>query len=452
MAGTIATAPARRINHQRLAWGVLLLSFAVFCVIAVFAVVGAHYFLFQSRVPLQANVQLARGTPRLVGTNLVETALTRPTDIVYNSVLTTDTQAQASLSFIDQYHDNRLVATVTIQSGSSLNLRQGSRPRFDWSSDAYWMDFDDVYGEFDIFVADSSDRPVLINFRTTLGPVARLTAGGHYTLIAAGQRVQVVNYSGDALLIAADRHSQSVPVGQTASLQVDTNTFAVLPHPDPLGDAGFTPNNVLDINASPEQLDPQVWVCNNTVDNPDEPMGSVGLTTIDGRPALRLFRGDNAESHGATHCWHSLGTSTGGLDVSGFGSVSIRATFKIVSQTLSACGTEGSECPLTLAMDYIPANGGEPVKWFHGFYAFVDPSRVFPLRCDTCSEQHEQINPSVWYTYEISNLFEIFAPQDKPRSILNLRFYASGHQYEVYVSQVVLLVDQPGTVPAETGG
>ena len=101
MAGSVATAPARRVNHQQLAWGVMLLSFAVFCVIAIFAVVGIHYFLFQSRMPLQANVQLARGTPRLIGTDTLETALTKPTDIVYNSALTTDDQSQASLSFTD---------------------------------------------------------------------------------------------------------------------------------------------------------------------------------------------------------------------------------------------------------------------------------------------------------------------------------------------------------------
>ena len=93
-------------------------------------------------------------------------------------------------------------------------------------------------------------------------------------------------------------------------------------------------------------------------------------------------------------------------------------------------------------MDYIPANGGDPVNWYHGFYAIIDPSRSFPLRCDSCSEQHEQINPGVWYTYEIRNLFEAFAAQVRPKLILNIRFYASGHQYEVYVSQVVLLADQ----------
>lgn len=420
----------------------MLLSFAVFCIIAVFAVLGIHYFLFQSRMPLQANVLLARGTPRLIGTDTIETALTRPTDLAYNAVLTTDEQSQASISFTDQYGENLLVATITLQADSSLKLRQGSRPRFDWNGDAYWINFDAVHGKFDILVPNGQDRSVILNFQTTQGASARLTAGGHYTLVASDERVQLINFAGDALLVTSDLRSQSVPSGQTAAYQLSTDRFTLVSHPDLLGDAGFTAYNFLVINSPAGRVDSQVWVCNNTVQAPGEPMGSIGLATVDGRQSLRLFRGDNAESHGESACWHSLATSTGGLDVSPYNSVTVRATFKIESQTLSACGTVGSECPLMLAMDYIPANGGDPVRWVHGFYAFVDPNRGFTLRCDTCSEPHEQINPGTWYTYEIANLFESFAPQDRPQSILNLRFYASGHQYEVYVSQVVLLVDQ----------
>ncbi|MCC6803390.1 MAG: hypothetical protein IT319_10930 [Anaerolineae bacterium] len=418
------------------------MSFAVFCVIAVCVVVGVHYFLFQSRIPLQASVQLARGTPRLIGTDTFETALTRPTDITYNSALTTDEQAQATITFTDPYRADPLVATITAQSDSSLKLRQGSRPRFDWSGDAYWIDFDAVYGRFDVLVADAGTRPVILNFRTTLGASARLTSGGHYTLIASDERVQLINFTGDALLVASDLRSQPVPTGQTASFQTSTDRFTLVSHPDVLGDAGFTENNFLVLNSPPARVDSQAWVCNNTVQAPGEPMGVVSLAMVDGRRALSLFRGDNAESHGESSCWHGLGTSTGGLDVSPYNSVTVRATFKIESQTLSTCGTVGSECPLMLAMDYIPANGGNPMRWVHGFYAFVDPNRGFPQRCDSCSELHEQINPGVWYTYEIANLFESFAPQNRPQSILNLRFYASGHQYEVYVSQVVMLVDQ----------
>jgi hypothetical protein len=157
--------------------------------------------------------------------------------------------------------------------------------------------------------------------------------------------------------------------------------------------------------------------------------------------ALRLLRGDGAISHGETRCLQSLGTGMGGLDVSGYNSVSIRATFRIESQTLSACGIDGSECPLMLRMDYIPAGGGDAVSWFHGFYAFVDPNRLFPQSCLSCNEQHERVTPDTWYTYESHNLFEIFAPEAQPKSILNLRFYASGHQYDVYVNEVMLLAD-----------
>ncbi len=55
----------RRVNTQQLAWGVMLLSFAVFCAILIFVIIGANYFVFQSRVPLSAQIHVARGTATL---------------------------------------------------------------------------------------------------------------------------------------------------------------------------------------------------------------------------------------------------------------------------------------------------------------------------------------------------------------------------------------------------
>ena len=421
----------------------MLLSFAVFCAILITVIVGIQYFLFQSRIPLQSLISVPRGTATLVDSDLNQTAVTKSDEMFYGSVLTTDTQSQASISFVDPQHENRLIASVTIENGSGLNLKQDSRPRFEFSSDApYWIDFKDVYGEFDVFIPDNITHPILIGFATTLGQSARLTSSGHNTLIASGQQVQVINYAGDELLLTSDLRAQIVPAGHMGSL-TSADQFALAENPDPLGDAFFSKDNVIDIDTTSEQVQaPLAWVCNNMEADPSEAMGSVGLTDVDGRLALRLFRGNGADSHGRTMCWHGLGTSTDGLDVSQFSSVSIRATFKITSQSLSACGIDASECPLMLVMDYIPVNDGEPKTWVHGFYAFADPSRLYPSQCDTCSEQHEAISPDTWYTYESHNLFETFLPGTAPKSILNLRFYASGHQYEVYVSQVVLLADQ----------
>jgi hypothetical protein len=421
---------------------VMLLSFAIFCAILIIVIAGVQYFLFQSRIPLRSIVDVPRGTATLIDADLNQTGVTKSDEMFYGSVLTTDTQSQASISFLDSQHDNQLIATVTVLNGSSLNLRQDTRPRFNLSSDApFWIDFKDVYGEFDVFVPDNITRPILIGFATTLGPSARLTTSGHYTLITSGQEVQVINYTGEALLGVSDSQNKLVPAGQSASISADVSQFKIGPLTNLLGDSTFNPNNVMDFSSNDNPVSAQAWRCNSIAQNKGDPLGSFGLMMVDGRPALRLFRGDNAESHGATLCAQGLGTGTGGLDVSQYASVSIRATFKIHSQTLSTCGIDGSECPLMLAMDYIPTSGGEPKSWYHGFYAFVDPNRFFPLNCIGC-EQHEQINPDVWYTYESHNIFETFSPDSIPKSILNLRFYASGHQYEVYVSQVALLADQ----------
>ncbi len=448
MANTLVQPGTRRINPQRLAWGVLLTAFAIFCAIVITAIVGIQYFLFQSRVPMYSTVEVARGTATLVGSDLFERAVKGTRAIAGSSLLTTDTQSQAAISFYDQLRQDRLVATVTLKNGSSLNLSADSRPRFDLSSDTpYWVDFEDAYGEFDVFVPDDLDRPILISFETTLGPAVHLSAGGRYTIIAAGAQVQVINYSGEALLgVAPDmQQNQLVPAGQSASMQADSDQFALMPsRVSLLGDSTFSSDNVIDYNATADQARASVWRCNNVQVSP--PAGEFGLTVEDGRPALRLYRGNDAESHGETLCFQGLGSGTQGLDISTFSRVTLRITFKIESQSLSACGAAGSECPLQLAMDYYPpppANGDppQPVTWYHGFYAFLDPNRVFPSRCSSCNEDHEAINPGTWYTYEKSNFLEAFAQDQRPASILNMRFYASGHQYEVYVGRVELLVD-----------
>ncbi len=442
MARTLTRTRTRRINTQHLAWGVMLASFAIFCVIAVAAFVGIRYFLFQSRIPLSSSVEVARGAPTLtlVGSDLQQTVVTQRGEIASGSVLTTNTESQALLRFIDSQREGQLIASVTVESGSSVNLRQSTRPRFDWSEDAYWIDFRETYGTIDVFIPRDVGRTVLLSFGTTLGPSVRLSAAGRYSLIAAGGRVQLLNYEGEALLVAQDGRTQLVAAGQTSAIDDQSNQFSVLPLNNLLGDTTFTSENVLDFENTPDQVRSQVWLCRNNIATEGEPVGSYTLTQVDQRAALRLFRGENANSHGETECWQ-LGTGRGGIDLSSFSRVSIRATFKIQSQSLSLCGEDGSECPLMLSMDYVPANGGRALQWFHGFFAAIDPNRMYPPSCTSCNEQHERVTPGVWYTYESHNLFEIFAPETRPRSILNLRFYASGHQYDVYVSEVILIAD-----------
>jgi hypothetical protein len=432
----------QRDNTQYLAWGVLLISFAVFCVIVIFVIIGIQYFLFQSRVPMQSVVRVARGTATMIGTDLIEQAVKGEREIFSSAILTTDPQSQATISFTDQ-QEHKLIATITLKGGSSLDLKQNSRPRFNWSEYPYWLDLEDTYGEFDVFVVAGLEREILLTFETTLGPSVRLTASGRYTIVAAGSQVQVVNYVGDALLITPDMRSQSVPAGQQAAVLSDTAQFTLLPTlTNLLGNSTFSGDNVIDYNAPDNQARPAVWRC-NSIQN-DSIAGSFGALVEDGRPVLRLFRDGGTQAHGETRCVQGFGN---GLDVSTFNYLSLQVTFNIQNQSLAACGIDFSECPLTLQMDYYPPpQSDQPPKattWYHGFYTVPDPTVDFrQVKCDSCFEPHELINSGAWYTYESGNILEVFPIETRPESILNLRLYASGHEYEVYVSEFALLADQ----------
>jgi hypothetical protein len=155
-----------------------------------------------------------------------------------------------------------------------------------------------------------------------------------------------------------------------------------------------------------------------------------------GRNSLRFFRGDGATSHGRSSCVQSFGQS--GLDVqdADFNYLSLNASLFIAGQSLQVCGFDGSECPFTLRMDYIDAEG-EAQNWYHGFYAREAPN--FPLRCSGCLFDHDQVNELAWYTYKSPNLLTLFSPEPPPARIVAIWIYASGHQFDVRVSDVALL-------------
>jgi hypothetical protein len=169
----------------------------------------------------------------------------------------------------------------------------------------------------------------------------------------------------------------------------------------------------------------QGWGC---YDKPGSvPPGLYQPEVQDGRLVMRLLR---------------AGDPPNGKDVGGYTSLFLKATMFINYQSLSGCGQEASECPLMLRLNYIDEKGEER-RWYHGFFVFLDPQRNFPTQCNSCTQEHEFINEKVWYTYVSENLLTSIAPDQKPRTIISVQFYASGHQYDVYVGEVALLAGNP---------
>lgn len=443
--------PNMRTDPHRLAWGVLLMAFAAFCVICAAAGFVMNFFLFQSTVPMLSGLTVSRGSVEVTEpADPVARSVRMPINLTGIAQVSTDSQSQAKLFIRDALADGRLIAVVTLHTNSSLTLRTAARPRFNWSTSSYFVDLRDVSGRFDITVVPDLGRDVLVSLRSTQGVLISLNESGSYIVNTSNTRVQVYNRSGMAVLVpAGSQVGHVVPMAGQGVVDTETNSFA--------SKQGFTEllqnGNFAQINPSVSSGDAQElltgWVCNN--DPNDSPPGSYRSQMVDGVMMLRLERFGDATTHGRTSCVQTFGQTGLNLPARGFDYLALRATFSIHFQSLNACGIEGSECPLMLRVDYIDQNG-QAQKWYHGFFAVNDEQLLYPLQCNSCRQAHEFINPKTWYTFDSANLFALLPPDQRPVEIVAVWFYASGHQFDVQVSEIALLGGQVSPETAAPAG
>lgn len=449
----MATTPVRNtipaVDPQRLAWGMLLLAFAAFCVICVVVGIGVNFFLFQSTIPMDSILVVGRGSIGVREANSDRYAFVPDRALLsFSSEVNTAPQSQANITFIDFQSGEHPVAYITVNSSSSLQVRSASRPRFEWSTSAYLIDLQQVAGDFDLFIPDDVGRNITISLTTVQGTLINLYESGQYIVDASDTAVRVVNRAGSASLIPPDRQSgRAIPVNFQGVLQTGGDIEVRPGFTDLLVNGNF---RELNPNAgggdSPQEL-LRGWVCGS--DPNDNPRGSYRSQMVGGLMTLRIERYQDATTHGRTSCVQIFGQP--GLEVgqNDYDFLALRARFFINFQSLHGCGIDGSECPLMLRMDYVNERG-EPHIWYHGFYALNDPQLGYPLRCDSCSQEHEFINARSWYTYQSDDFLTLFPDGQKPATILSIMLYASGHQYDVHVNELALLARQAVSTEVES--
>ncbi|NWG16612.1 MAG: hypothetical protein HXY41_08255 [Chloroflexi bacterium] len=425
-----------RHDPQRVAWGVLLLAFAMFCLTCVATGVGVYYFLFQSTSPLDMELRVGRGS---IGVNQQFVPLER--DLLNGDELSTGTdgQSQATVLFFDPQQQRRLIATVTVKGGTNLILRRALRPRFDWGNGQYSIEVQDFAGDLEVFVVRDLAGSFRMTINTQQGNLIDLGASGRYSVSVREGQTRVVNQEGKAALIPADRsQGRDIPEGSQGTIYTESpNEVSVVPaYVNLLENSTFEDTALIESAGGEMQVVARIWGCRN--DQVSAPRGTYRTEIVDGRTIMRFVRGENATSNGETRCVAFLGQS--GRDVSGYDYLEMRASFSLNYQSLAACGWQGSECPLMLQVDYVDEDG-ELQTWYHGFY-YLQPQPGNPLTCSSCRQEHDRVNEKSWYTYTSGNLLALLGPDERPQTILNVQFYASGHQYDVSIGEISLLVGQ----------
>jgi hypothetical protein len=418
-----------RVNPEKRAWYILLAAFAVFLLLCGSLAYGVYWFVFLSYAPMDITLEASRGTIQMTLPNSEEPIAVTDyrSDIGTGVTIQTDSISQGIVTFADR-RTGEPVASITLFRDSQIELVVAQAPRFEFNRWPYIIRIDQQSGHADSLVLELVDDHTASILLMAPQVIVRLSEPGLYITRVSEREATITTREGLASVRSPAADSSAVYLESDARITVATGE-------EPEG----TPERVE--NLMTNSLFSEDFAEDWDFYNDREPPGEAYNTVFDGRTVVAIDRSQERFPG------EELGHAETGLvqflnvDVSGYDSLEMRASFYVAEQSLSTCGIAGSECPMMVRMVYEDASGTQQV-YIHGFYADHDPTRGYPLACDTCRMEHERVAPNTWHTFESGNLMTLLPNGQRPAYIYQVSFYASGHAYLTYVSEMSLMAEE----------
>ncbi len=420
-------------GRQRLAWLVVLGSFFLCVALTITLPLSINAFIQNATRRLTTVVQANQGTVGITAESGQQRAVFgggagQAVEVAPDDVILTDTNASALL-LVTPPEASEPLARLQLSSNTTLALQRSDAPRFGWSSAGYRLGLELESGRVRVNIPAFADRPLTMQFFTPQGGTITIEQPGQYSIEVNDNNTQVTVLESGAALVEGNGQGVSLLPGQRASF---ANGGV------PSGPLDPTRNLVRNGDFSQGLRDWVVFAW--FIDLAGQPEGSTEVRPVDGDQTLRFVR------DGLGHADVQL-SQTINQDIFGASSLELQLTMNIVRHSLGVCGSVGSECPLFVRLEYID-EGGINRTWQHGFYAegTVDDNST-PDACTSCAliQQlpHEHVPLNQPYFYEV-DLFDELARQGylPPRFIQRIFLIASGHTFEVEVSDVALIVEE----------
>lgn len=432
---TATNVPAERAyslhgKPERMAWVVLFAAFFTCIGLTLLVPFLGLQFVRFSTVPQLASLQAApltpdKVTPVRVGLPNVTLpiAVLDPAGINENSRVETDTtdNSRAFMTFFEN-------STATISKDSQITLAEMRQPQFESSDEPNRIVIDHARGLVRYGIASPVARGANPRARPTQFLVrtpnfdAWLTAGS-YGINVDGSGSQMSVREGNAIVVSKDG-SRVVNVGEGQRIVYDTRTaiserdpFAPLPAAQELIANG---NFSTDIDCKPNAKG--AWKCySDQGGDGGDINGAIGVVTKEDRRAAWIRRVGSNQNSAITGIRQMIDR-----DVSDFRALKLSADVRIESHNLSGGGYLSTEYPLILRVRYRDINGDEG-EYMRGFYIQNDTNNP--------TERGELEPQAKWIPIESSNLLALPV---KPFRILAVEIYASGWDYESYISNVEL--------------
>lgn len=417
-----------RFGRQRLAWFILFGSFFACLLLTITVPLAVRAFVQNATQPLDVTVQANQGTVGINAENGPRRAVLvgePPEEVEGVTTIQTDTTASALVNVMAPDADEPL-AVLQISGNSTVQVAQASAPRFGGSDQPYQLNLDAQAGRVRIFLPFFEGRPVVMSLTTPQGR-AEVRDPGRYTVEVGADATQVTVQSDGAAVVAALGEELALGPGERVEIAAGSPLNGPLdPARDLIRNGNF--NQGLDNWAS------FAW----RVELPDQPKGETTVAPDGGGPVLRFAR--EGVGHADVRVTQSINQ-----DVSGYDSLRLSATVRVLNQSLGVCGVQGSECPLFIILNYID-DGGVSRVWQHGFFAqgTVDDN-LTPGACISCAvvqRPHERVPLGQFFFYDVDLIQELasqgFLP---PRYIESITLVGSGHSFTTEVSDVALVVE-----------
>lgn len=405
-----------RENPERLAWIVLLTSFAIFIALAISAPLSIRYALEVTTVKQTAVLNPTQGTVLLYTPGATEPiAITDLRDeVTEGSVVEAgDSPTQATVRLITEGDSDEALGSVQIFSGTRLRIDQLRSPAFDVSSQPYQTQLTLDKGQTRVFTNSGQQRPLAVRIVTPHGEID--LASGSYQITVGAEQTDITVSAGQATLHKAEWPPLVVASGLRAWLTADA-----------LADQPVAAAQNLLRNGNFTESMKDSW--ESYVIAQSVTPGKVSIMERDGRRVAYFVRQgeDNVPTEVGIRQYI-------GKDVNVYDKLVLQLDVKLLFQSLSGAGYLSSEYPLRVEVTYTDIYGKQ-LTWGHGFY-YRDPENA-----NWTIVNGEKIPPFNWFTYRSPNLMELLA-ETRPAHIDSVRIYASGWNYQSMVSEVFLVAE-----------
>jgi hypothetical protein len=411
-----------RENPERLAWLVLLGSFAIFCVLAITIPAAFIYTVRYASTPQTARLDPTLGTlffyPDGKGEPIAVTNV-RENIAEGARIVAADDSTQATLSLNSDPVTGEALGSMQIYSGVDLTLLRLRRPLFGRSPEPYHTLLRLDAGQARLFTSSASERPIDVELETPHGLIA--LAPGSYQISVSPEETVLTVRNGQATL----EHPQQ------PALVVSDGQLAWMSPTDISDEAAPAGQNLIENSTfSPPVLD--VWQSYQTAEASTTP-GKVQFNeSEDGRRVAQFLRMGEEKLHTEVGITQAVEQAVNVYD-----DLRLQLDVKILFQSLPGAGSLNSEFPLRIEVSYRDVYGKD-LTWGHGFYyRDPEPGEAYPPVVNGTKVRQGQ-----WYTYLSPNLISLLDSQGtRPAYINSIRIYASGHNYQSMVGEVYVLAE-----------